>query len=63
MSRELVTVFLRSGHSVEVECDNWEFKINNDTSYKSYTFNGFNKGEFYSFNVNEIVGYKAITIN
>ena len=59
MKRDVVTVYLRSGQSVEVECDKWEFEKDNMTSFSHYSFEGLNKGEFVSFDVKEIVGYSA----
>lgn len=63
MTKELVTVFLKSGHEITFKCDGWEFKRDSNTSYTGYSLKGFEDGEFYSFDTNEIAGYKVKTIN
>lgn len=62
MKREVVTVYLRSGQSVKVECDEWKFSKDATASFIDYTFEGLNEGEFVSFDVKEIVGYSVIEV-
>lgn len=56
-----VNIFLKSGHTVEVICDTWEFKLD-DTGYYGYKFTGLNKGFSIGMHPSEIVGYTATQI-
>jgi len=57
MNKDIVTIYLRSGQTVEVVCDKWTFEKDSSTSFSSYSFEGLLEGHFISLDVKEIVGY------
>lgn len=57
MKKDIVTIYLRSGQTIEVVCDDWTFEKDDLTSFSSYTFEGLLDGHYISLDVKEIVGY------
>jgi len=51
-----LTVFLKSGHTVVLNCDGWKFSFNNATGeYTSYSIQNADKN--FGFVINQIAGY------
>lgn len=51
-------IFLKSGHTVILKCDEWKFTINNVTlEYTGYSFNGLKNVDAISFEPSQIAGY------
>jgi hypothetical protein len=51
-------LFLKSGHTIEVVCEKWEFKYNHTTDeYIAYHFEGLKSPKRLSLVLNQIAGY------
>ena len=53
-----IKIFLKSGHIIDLECDEWELNYNNQTlEYNGYTFKGLKKIKQVGFVPSQIAGY------
>lgn len=53
-------IYLKSGHTIKVVCEDWTFRVNNLTGeYEGYHFVGLIKPKKLGIVPNQIVGYKS----
>lgn len=51
-------IFLKSGHTIDVECESWKFTHNEYSGlYTGYEFNGLKTPKSLGIVISEIVGY------
>lgn len=55
----VVSVHLKGGHTVNVECEDWKFTKNHNGTFNGYSFTGMKKGEQITLSIPDIVAVKA----
>jgi hypothetical protein len=60
---EELEVYLKSGHTISIQCEKWRFtRDNNGDGYSGYEFEGLVNPESIGITISQIVGYSANTI-
>lgn len=58
MEVQKLEIYLKSGHTLEVDCKIWNFEFNNSTGeYTSYEFKGLSNPRKIGIAPNQIAGY------
>ncbi|MCL1696382.1 hypothetical protein [Lysinibacillus sp. BPa_S21] len=58
-NKYIVSVYLKGGHSIDVECEDWNFTKNHDGTFNGYSFTGMKKGEQITLSIPDIVAVKT----
>lgn len=59
----MVSVYLKGGHIIDVECEEWKLTNNHDGSFSGYSFKGMKEGEKISLSIPDIVAVKSVKLD